>query len=164
MAGSRPWLVGLPPAVAGFMGSSFRFRRVGPGRPTPIHMPGCGNDMTVVIAWCRASSGAVLGSTCEGPVRCLSCKTGPAARSTLSALAFALSTCLAREQTGHHDAPAPVDLTQLLGPLPQQARYPESGLSRASGAAGDFVARVGGRYCPRLWSAAVNFFTSKRES
>lgn len=39
-AGSSPWLVGLPPAELGLCGSSFRSCRVGPGWPTPIHVPG----------------------------------------------------------------------------------------------------------------------------
>lgn len=32
--------MGLPPADIGLCGSSFRFCRVGPGWPTPIHVPG----------------------------------------------------------------------------------------------------------------------------
>ena len=37
VAGSGSWLVGAPPAVAWFRGSSFRFCRVGRGWPTPVH-------------------------------------------------------------------------------------------------------------------------------
>jgi hypothetical protein len=40
VAGSSPWLVGLPPAVVELCGSSFRFCRVGRGWPTPVHGPG----------------------------------------------------------------------------------------------------------------------------
>ena len=40
VAGSSPWLVGLPPAELGLCVSSFRFCRVGLGWPTPIHGPG----------------------------------------------------------------------------------------------------------------------------
>ena len=40
VAGSVSWLVGAPPADIGLCGSSFRFCRVGPGWPTPIHVPG----------------------------------------------------------------------------------------------------------------------------
>lgn len=41
VAGSGLWLVGPPPALDwGYAVPRFRFRRVGPGWPTPIHVPG----------------------------------------------------------------------------------------------------------------------------
>ena len=40
VAGSVSWLVGAPPADMRLCCSSFRFCRVGPGWPAPIHVPG----------------------------------------------------------------------------------------------------------------------------
>lgn len=65
--GSRPWLMGLPPAASfGYAGSSFRFCRVGPGWPTPLHGAGLRvrHDVAALTgrpSW-QAAFGRLIGS------------------------------------------------------------------------------------------------------
>lgn len=76
VAGSSPWLGGLPCAELGLCGSLFRFYRVGRGWPTPIHAPGEWEQHDFSDLPMGFARQAVLGVHTRVSRRALSCHRG----------------------------------------------------------------------------------------